>query len=335
VPACEARPGRGLRIAGLEPGPPAALNGRRAQDAAPPRCGVAVQCRDQLLRELLGGWLDRLPGLTVRALVTEWDELARLRGPRRPGLVVLEADTAGCDSAALLARLREDGELLVVGLHGGAGRAGLHALGRAGFDALVDSRDGVDALLGALRLLLPAAAGRAAAGPGAAGRARLTARELEVLELLGRSLRSAEIAAALGISARTVENHKRRVFAKLNVHSAAHAVAVAAGEGLLGGGARGAAPGDADRASVRERQGPRQAPAEAQLAGLTPREREILLLAIAGRSVKQTAHTLGVSVKTVESIQQRLFRTLGVRGRTGAVAAFCGLTSDAARFPVA
>jgi DNA-binding CsgD family transcriptional regulator len=56
-------------------------------------------------------------------------------------------------------------------------------------------------------------------------------------------------------------------------------------------------------------------------ARLTPRESEIIELAAAGHSVKQTARVLNISVKTVESIQSHLFSKLGVRGRTGAVAA--------------
>jgi len=41
------------------------------------------------------------------------------------------------------------------------------------------------------------------------------------------------VAAALGISPKTVENHKQRIFAKLGVQNQAHAVAVASRRGLL------------------------------------------------------------------------------------------------------
>jgi DNA-binding CsgD family transcriptional regulator len=54
---------------------------------------------------------------------------------------------------------------------------------------------------------------------------------------------------------------------------------------------------------------------------LTPREREILASIDRGDSVKQTARSLGIAVKTVESLQGRLFRKLGVRNRAQAVAA--------------
>ena len=53
---------------------------------------------------------------------------------------------------------------------------------------------------------------------------------------------------------------------------------------------------------------------------LTKREGEILMSIDAGETVKQTARTLGIAPKTVENLQSRLFRKLGVRNRAQAVA---------------
>jgi RNA polymerase sigma factor (sigma-70 family) len=53
---------------------------------------------------------------------------------------------------------------------------------------------------------------------------RLTAREREVLEHAARGLHAKEIAAALGISARTVEVHKTRIMEKLGVRNIAELV---------------------------------------------------------------------------------------------------------------
>ena len=74
----------------------------------------------------------------------------------------------------------------------------------------------------------------------------------------------------------------------------------------------------ADRlvAGVRARAGD---PTDA-LPDLTPRERDILNSIASGDTVRQTARTLGIAQKTVENIQARLFRKLGVRNRSGAVA---------------
>jgi DNA-binding NarL/FixJ family response regulator len=52
---------------------------------------------------------------------------------------------------------------------------------------------------------------------------------------------------------------------------------------------------------------------------LTPREHQILHSIDRGESVKQTARALGISPKTVENLQSRLFTKLDVRNRAQAV----------------
>jgi len=54
--------------------------------------------------------------------------------------------------------------------------------------------------------------------------------------------------------------------------------------------------------------------------GLTRRESDILLSIERGESIKQTARTLNISVKTVQNVQSRLFSKLGARNRAQAVA---------------
>lgn len=46
----------------------------------------------------------------------------------------------------------------------------------------------------------------------------LTPREVEVTRYLVRGWRNKDIAAALGVSTKTVEAHKSRVYAKLGLH---------------------------------------------------------------------------------------------------------------------
>jgi two-component system response regulator FixJ len=59
--------------------------------------------------------------------------------------------------------------------------------------------------------------------------ARLTPREREVTDLLVAGKASKEIATALGVSVRTVEGHRRMIFMKMDVSSAAQLVGIVMG----------------------------------------------------------------------------------------------------------
>lgn len=52
---------------------------------------------------------------------------------------------------------------------------------------------------------------------------------------------------------------------------------------------------------------------------LTPRERDILGSIAEGDAIKQTARKLGITVKTVQNLQSRLFRKLDARNRAQAI----------------
>jgi len=61
----------------------------------------------------------------------------------------------------------------------------------------------------------------------------LTGRERETLVLLAQGRKPREIAAELSIGEKTVSSHLQRVLEKLNVHSRAHAVAIAYQDGIV------------------------------------------------------------------------------------------------------
>jgi DNA-binding NarL/FixJ family response regulator len=63
--------------------------------------------------------------------------------------------------------------------------------------------------------------------------ASLTARELEVLTLMGRGLSNAELADTLTLSEATVKTHVARIFAKLALRDRAQAVVLAYETGLI------------------------------------------------------------------------------------------------------
>jgi DNA-binding CsgD family transcriptional regulator len=284
---------------------------------------VAVQCRDRLLGDTLVEWCGRQQPLVAVGPAADDAGLLRLCGTHPPDLVVLEVDRGAWSAVEVLIRIaagpgRGPGARpavagaeavaaprpFAIGIHHGIRpdrAARLHASGRV--DRLVDCSGGLASFAGAVRdfLALPRSA-----APDPADY-RLTPRELDVLALLGQSRGVAEIAVLLGVTRRTVENHKRHIFVKLDVHCSSHAVATAASSGLL-----------ADREP--------SGPADHRPAGrpptvtLTGRERDVLALADRGYSTKQTARTLDLSAKTVENTWRHLFGKLGVHDRAGVLA---------------
>lgn len=69
--------------------------------------------------------------------------------------------------------------------------------------------------------------------PGGSGRALLSAREQEVLELIARGFSYGEISKLKGVSVHTVQSHIKNLYTKLAVHSKSEAVYEATRLGLL------------------------------------------------------------------------------------------------------
>jgi DNA-binding NarL/FixJ family response regulator len=108
---------------------------------------------------------------------------------------------------------------------------------RAGAKAYVLKDISADALIGCIRdvlagktYLAPAAAARLAEGM---AHVQLTPRELSTLRLMADGKANKEIAAALGISERTVKTHLGHLFDKLAVTSRTEAIKVATRRGLV------------------------------------------------------------------------------------------------------
>jgi len=63
--------------------------------------------------------------------------------------------------------------------------------------------------------------------------ARLTSRELEVLQLIAEGQPNKQVAGELGISIKTVEKHRQSVMQKLNIHDVAGLTRYAIGAGII------------------------------------------------------------------------------------------------------
>ena len=406
---------------------------------------VAVQSPSRLLRDSLSACLDGRPDVTVVGTVAEPDRMPALCELRRPDVAIFDAGLRLHEICRPVGRLmRRFPELNVIVTYRDAAEEDIAAACQAGIAALVPESHGLEAVVALLRRRR---ARHARPTPGG-----MTDRELEIIMLSGSGHSVPEMAGLLGISPLTVENLKRRIYAKLDVNSGAHAVSRAASLGILdrppSPTARRREPPSEDFAVltvlsgqpglaldqvarllvtsyqpfvlVREHgpmsrshwarwhRGPivatvvdpeppdwqlvsdlgvpailvhskplgpaeladalasgasslvaadtiddhflsvlrmasqgylvvdsmpmrpligavrarwdQQMPGSSDLPELTARESDILRLGAQGYSIRQTARVLGIAPKTVENVQTRLFRKLGVRNRAGALA---------------
>lgn len=252
---------------------------------------VAVHSARKLIGESLAMCLSTEPDLVVAGHTQEWAQLSDLCRLRRPEVIVLEIgqeverETAGLRG---LTQLWPALRVVVVSDQLSATwSAPAHVL-------FLPYTRGFASLVAVLQEMLA----RRAEVNGETRHARLTDRELDVLRLLSSGLTVCEVAKLLGIGPRGVENHKRRIYAKLGANSQSLAVSSVAMMGLL---------------DVR----PHPFVSTSDLSG---RDRDLLRLASHGASMRQMANSLGVAPKTVESQLSRLYRKLGVHNRAAALA---------------
>jgi DNA-binding NarL/FixJ family response regulator len=202
---------------------------------------VAVVARSPLLGAGLVAALEGGDtGLAVQAYPTQLDEIAAQDSP--PDLLVAEVADAA-EALSLYERFADRMRLVLVGsgsraltARALAERRPLGALSSAASARQV--RAAVAAVLADLQAWDHEAAPVAAAG-GAAPTAEplgdpLTARELEVFELLAKGLSNRDIAGVLGISAHTAKFHVGQILAKIGAATRAEAVSIGLRLGLIG-----------------------------------------------------------------------------------------------------
>lgn len=189
---------------------------------------VAIQSGDRLRREALAAYLDSLPDLTVVGRVADCGNLIPLCTLQRPDVVLADAGEHPIVAIRVLRALRDRFPAVrtVLGYES-LSAAELAEANESAVTAVVPFAHGLPGVLSAVRtppLRLP---------PTAWNGSGLTARQREILLLVASGHHVGEIAKLLEISPGTVENHKRRIYAKLNATSAAQAVARAASLGII------------------------------------------------------------------------------------------------------
>ena len=203
---------------------------------APRALRIAIQDRQRLFREGIALVLGAEPDLRVAVIAGTAAELVMATAEESIDLVVLELDVEEWDACRLVAALRKRHPgLAVVGITAGAeGRLPASAY-QAGVRSVFPRNAGMRAFLRTLRSL--PSPSRTASSERVISlderRPLLSDREIEVLGEIGAGCTTRRVATHMGISPKTVENHKQRIFCKLGVQNQAHAVAVAMRRGLL------------------------------------------------------------------------------------------------------
>ena len=207
-----------------------------------------------LMQTALEATLERAEGFTVVGTATSGLQAEPLVARTQPDLVLLDLQLPGLDGISCLALLRErhpdatvvvlsgveDEEIIERALSGGAAALVKKSISPADLPVLLRQ-----VLQGSVKFATPRIARAVVTKASrqsqldvvraeACGETGLTARELEVLEMVSRGLPNRAVAEELFLSDQTVKRHLRKVYRKLGVANRTEAARTAYSLGLHG-----------------------------------------------------------------------------------------------------
>jgi DNA-binding NarL/FixJ family response regulator len=194
-----------------------------------------------VVRQGLGALLGAVEGIEVVAIAADGDEAVQAAVEYAPDVLVIDIHMPGLDGITATREIREQAPtvailMLTMLADDDTVRAAIHA-GAAGYLLKGASRQQI------VRAIQTVAAGDIVLDSGVAEGvlhpasptpsvaadplAQLTARERQVLGLVASGLRTAAIAARLGLATKTVNNNLSTIFAKLGVSNRTEAAVLA------------------------------------------------------------------------------------------------------------
>jgi DNA-binding NarL/FixJ family response regulator len=192
---------------------------------------IVIADDHELVRQGMRAILATVPGWTVCGEAANGRDALALALELQPDLLVLDLSLPEMNGIEVTRQVRRASAVavLIVSMHD-VDQSVQEAIA-AGASGYVLKADAGRTLVDAIRTVLShgeffserlsVVDGRKAepAPENGAWKARLTSRELEVLQLLAEGLANKEIAAKLSISPKTAETHRARIMAKLEFHS--------------------------------------------------------------------------------------------------------------------
>jgi DNA-binding NarL/FixJ family response regulator len=211
--------------------------------ASPERIHVLIVDAQSVIRAGLHHLLEATPDIQVVGEATDGVQTVSETLELGPQVVLLDARLPNGQSLEALRQIKQlNLNTRVLLLTTQDREETLYETLRAGADGYIFKESTAEELALAIRIVArgdvhiqPQIAGKLLSriGRSQAGSEDLTARELEVLQLLARGLRNKEIAARLYVSERTVNFHLANIYQKLNVSGRTEALSKAITQGLV------------------------------------------------------------------------------------------------------
>lgn len=194
----------------------------------------------QLIRSGLVEMLNSLQGMTVVGEAVDGISAVSMAKKYKPDLMTLDIAMPYAQGIAVFTEVKRWSPYTKIAVFSGITSAGLmQELHYAGANGLFTKRGDIGEFEHAIPLLLKGgrfiSSDAAEMINGASKTLGLSIREQQILSLIANGQTSKSIAQTLGLSTKTVENHRANIMTKLDVSSMAELLAFALREGLLDG----------------------------------------------------------------------------------------------------